>query len=419
MATNPLPESCNGTDDDCNGVVDDVPDLVCGTGPCRRVTAACFDGGVTACFPGPAGTEVCNGIDDDCNGTVDDGVAPLSCGVGACANTVFACMLDGGANMCVPAPPRVESCNNIDDNCNGMRDEQADGGALQQGCYGGDAGTRNVGRCRDGLQTCVSGTYGTCSGDLRPISETCNGIDDNCNGSTDDGLANLTCGVGACFRSVPACVSGTPQTCTPGTPTAEICGNGTDEACNGPADETCPVDAGSCDPLTMGTWYQHHTWNPVTGLPTPKNASQFLQVEMAATRITPSGPFPLTISHVRVLGQSGQTYTVRVYDDSFGVPGLQRTSQLFTSNGTYQVVALSTPVTLSTSQSVWVGLQGSADSMTVRGDGNTEATLNMIYGCDLYFPPTCLGSWAWNTFDSYGAPFTAVDDLIIAVAKCP
>ncbi len=120
-----------------------------------------------------------------------------------------------------------------------------------------------------------------------------------------------------------------------------------------------------------------------------------------------------------MLGQAPQTYTIRIYDDSFGVPGAQRTSQVFTSNGTYQVVALTSPVTFATSQSLWVGLQGAADSMTVRGDGNGEATSNLIYGCDLYFPPDCLSSFTWSSFDSFGAPFAAVDDLIIAVAKCP
>lgn len=131
---------------------------------------------------------------------------------------------------------------------------------------------------------------------------------------------------------------------------SEICANSIDDNCNAQVDEGC-MDAGTCDPLTMGTWYQHHSFNPATGLPTPRNASQFVQVEMGATRITPPpGEFPLTISHVRVLGQASQSYTIRIYNDSFGVPGAQLSSQLFTSNGTYQVVALSSPVAFASSQ---------------------------------------------------------------------
>ena len=369
MPTNPLPETCNGVDDNCNGVVDDLPDLICGLGPCRRVAQACVDGGVGACVPGVGTAETCNGVDDNCNGTIDDGIAPLSCGVGACANSANACLFDGGMNMCVPLPPSVERCNNIDDNCNGLTDELTDAGPITQACYTGAIATRNVGRCKDGLQNCVTGAFSSaCNGQVLPNpTEICppNGIDDNCNGQVDEGCS-------------------------------------------------------TCDPLVSGTWYQHHSFNPATGLPTPKNASQFVQVEMGATRITPpAAAFPLTISHVRVLGQAPQVYTIRIFDDSFGVPGAQLGSQVFTSNGTYQVVTLATPVTVTTSQPIWVALQGAADSMTVRGDGNGEATSNLIYGCDAYLPPTCFGSWSWKTFDSFGAPFAAVDDLIIAIAKCP
>ena len=250
MPTNPLPESCNGMDDDCNGAVEDVPDRVCGLGPCRRVAQACIDGGVSACLPGNPGTEFCNGIDDDCNGTIDDGVAPLTCGAGACANTVPACMLDGGANMCVPAPPSVEICNNIDDNCNGTRDEKADGGALTQTCYTGPGPTRNIGRCIDGSQSCTTGAWGSCLGEVVPGTESCNTFDDNCNGRIDEqadgGALQQACytgsgttrNVGRCRDGAQSCVSGSFGACSgdvlPGT---ETCNN-VDDNCNGATDES-------------------------------------------------------------------------------------------------------------------------------------------------------------------------------------
>src|SRR5881628_3984045 len=65
--------------------------------------------------------------------------------------------------------------------------------------------------------------------------EVCNGVDDDCNTFIDDNLGNTTCGLGACQRSVPACVGGVPQTCTPGTPTPEVC-NGIDDNCDGTID---------------------------------------------------------------------------------------------------------------------------------------------------------------------------------------
>jgi hypothetical protein len=44
-----------------------------------------------------------------------------------------------------------------------------------------------VGACHEGTQTCVGGAWGTCTGEGLPAdSETCNGVDDNCNGMTDE-----------------------------------------------------------------------------------------------------------------------------------------------------------------------------------------------------------------------------------------
>src|SRR2546430_5525648 len=44
--------------------------------------------------------------------------------------------------------PTTESCNNIDDNCNGTVDE-----GVTQACYTGPAGTNGVGICKGGLRS--------------------------------------------------------------------------------------------------------------------------------------------------------------------------------------------------------------------------------------------------------------------------
>ena len=66
-----------------------------------------------------------------------------------------------------------------------------------------------MGECaREGRWKCQdSGLDAICdvvSGE--PTKEVCNGKDDDCNGLVDDNLGDITCGVGACKRIVPACV---------------------------------------------------------------------------------------------------------------------------------------------------------------------------------------------------------------------
>ena len=129
--------------------------------------------------------ETCNGVDDNCNGTIDE-TWPLkgtacTVGVGACARTgIWVCNGAGTGLVCsaTPGSPVAETCNGIDDNCNGLVDK-----SLTRSCYSGPSGTAGVGKCRAGTQTCASGAWGLCIGEVLPSPEIIgNGIDDNCDG---------------------------------------------------------------------------------------------------------------------------------------------------------------------------------------------------------------------------------------------
>jgi hypothetical protein len=218
-------EVCNAVDDDCDGSVDEGfgGTVTCGVGACLRTAPECDGGRTDTCMPGTPTTEICNGVDDDCDGMVDEDFGgAVTCGVGACLRTVSACV-GGMTGTCTPGAPAAEVCNGIDDDCDGLVDEDLP--ALNCG----------VGACRRTVASCFGGAPQTCVPGM-PGVEACNGIDDDCDGMVDEDLPPFSCGVGACARTVVACIGGVTQMCTPGAPATETC-NGVDDDCDGMVDE--------------------------------------------------------------------------------------------------------------------------------------------------------------------------------------
>ncbi len=66
-------------------------------------------------------------------------------------------------------------------------DAGCEAGATETCTYSGPAGTAGVGICKAAVRTCTGGAFGACTGEVLPGTESCNGLNDDCDGSTDEG----------------------------------------------------------------------------------------------------------------------------------------------------------------------------------------------------------------------------------------
>jgi hypothetical protein len=215
-------EQCNDDiDNDCDGEVDEQCGCKDGSrescsNACGAGERVCEDGVFGECSARTPSTESCNGMDDDCDGEVDE-VEAEQCS-SSCGSGLRRCVA-GEWSSCSAAEPKTESCNGIDDDCNGAIDDLAD-----MPCSNA---------CGSGRRRCVAGEWSSCSAPA-PTVETCNGRDDDCDGVIDD-LADMACS-SACGSGVRSCEDGEWTSCSAPTPETEVCNN-QDDDCDGRVDD--------------------------------------------------------------------------------------------------------------------------------------------------------------------------------------
>jgi hypothetical protein len=115
-----------------------------------------------------------------------------SCGIsiGACELGIQTCDVTGTWGSCTnQTGPTTETCDDFDNDCDGYLNEDCNGVSCSSGIlYGGT----EEGTCTYDLFTCTAGSWYLAMSGISPVEEYCNGQDDDCNGVVDDDCVSCT-----------------------------------------------------------------------------------------------------------------------------------------------------------------------------------------------------------------------------------
>jgi hypothetical protein len=295
-------EYCNNEDDDCNGWIDEDPldpvlfyqdadndgfgSMVTSQPSCLQPAGHvsnnldCDDANPAV---SPTAPEICNLNDDDCDGNIDenaigsvvhyqdsdgDGYGDPNASLSSCQTSLAGYVLNAlDCNDAVSSqnPLGIESCNGLDDNCNGTVDENAIDSTIWyvdfDGDGFGDIGSWNLDCTAPVGYVAVAGDCDDTDSAYNPNTpEVCNGLDENCNGQTDEGVITQQWyfdddgdGYGApwvviedCSQPVGMILDNSDCNDSDGSvnPNAdEFCDDGIDNNCDGYLDDETSIDA--------------------------------------------------------------------------------------------------------------------------------------------------------------------------------
>lgn len=266
-------EVCDNVDNDCDGKVDAQDNKLDVTGSCltglpgecSTGEVKCQDGQILCIKPSIPPNEIkeskCDGLDNDCDGSFDEGCDCIGGQTQRCGLTYGECEKSPGTQTCEngvwgecqnPPQPVAETCNGLDDDCDGTKDNPA-----PIVCFSNSV-------CQYYLEACSGGVDAQCpTSDNIPsehdhrVAEVCNGLDDDCDGIIDnavlfDGDPCSTGIPGVCANGTWVCSQGTLE-CQPiDQASTEQC-NGIDDDCDGDIDEEgCPCVPGTSEECDIG-----------------------------------------------------------------------------------------------------------------------------------------------------------------------